>query len=85
MTCRLVIDADLLKGPFGYKYVVYSPKMVDENDCFEYLHSYIGRDYHHRNPDRCLRINPAEFDRVYGGKCKHRLLPQLYDDYTTCV
>ena len=67
MTCTLVIDAEALKIPLGYKYVVYSPKMVKENDCFEFLHAYRGRDHRHSNPDRCLRIEPADFHSLCGG------------------
>lgn len=49
MTCTLSIDADILKHPVAYKYVVYSPKRKDD-DCYEYLHGYSG------NPNRCLII-----------------------------
>ena len=58
MVCTLRIDANLLKYPWGYKYVVYSPKMVEKDDCFEHLHSFVGRS--HRNPNRCLKINPSD-------------------------
>ena len=57
MTCTLNIDANILKSPKGYKYVVYSPKMVQEDDCFEYLHTYSG---YYTDLNRCLRINNAE-------------------------
>ena len=59
MTCTLTVAADLLNKSLGYKYVVYSPKMVKESDCFEFLHSFVGRAPHFRNPNRCLWINPA--------------------------
>ena len=60
MTCTLKIAVDILTTPMGYKYVVYSPKMAHENDCFEYLHSFVGKTPHYRNPNRCLIINPAD-------------------------
>jgi hypothetical protein len=59
MTCTLKIAMDILIAPIGYKYVVYSPKMTHENDCFEYLHSFSGKTRSHGNPNRCLIINPA--------------------------
>ena len=59
MTCTLKIAMDILTTPVGYKYVVYSPKMTHENDCFEYLHSFAGKTRSHGNPNRCLIINPA--------------------------
>ena len=57
MTCTLKIAMDILTTPMGYKYVIYSPKMANENDCFEYLHSFVPR---YRNPNRCLIIHPAD-------------------------
>ena len=60
MTCTLKIAIDLLSDPKGYKYVVFSPKMVHEYDCFEYLHTFIGKSNRHQNPNRCLIINPAD-------------------------
>lgn len=65
MTCTLTIDADFLKVPRAYKYVVYSPKMVEQDDCFEYLHSFAGRTHEYRDPNRCLKINPSY--NTYGG------------------
>ena len=59
MTCTLNLAADLLNNSLGYKYVVYSPRMVKKSDCFEFLHSFVGRAPHRGNPNRCLKINPA--------------------------
>ena len=61
MTCTLSIDADILKSPVPYKYVVYSPKKENEDDCYEYLHGY-GWD-----PNRCLRIPQNKLSKAYGG------------------
>ena len=63
MTCTLNIDAEILKHPVAYKYVVYSPKKENEDDCYEYLHGYGG------NPNRCLKIPQNKLSKVYGGKC----------------
>ena len=63
MTCTLNIDANLLKYPLGYKYVLYSPRVLQENDCFEYLHSFAGQ-WHHQDPNRCLRINPSDLESM---------------------
>ena len=66
MTCTLVIDAKLLeKNHLGYKYVVFSPRMAEANDCYEKLHPFVkwGDD-----PNRCLWIPPEIYDRVYGGR-----------------
>ena len=65
MTCTLNIDADILKDPVAYKYVVYSPKMENEDDCYEYLHGYGGI------VNRCLKIPPSKFAKAYGGKLIH--------------
>lgn len=65
MVCTLNIEATLLNGTWAYKYVVYSPKMVSGDDCFEYLHSFDGK--YDKNPNRCLKINPADIN----GKFKH--------------
>ena len=63
MVCTLNIDASLLIGMWGYKYVVYSPKMVSGDDCFEYLHSFDGR--HLKNPNRCLKVNRSDLDSKF--------------------
>ena len=60
MTCTLNIDANNLMSPKGYKYVVYSPKMVHKDDCFEYLHTFTGYTPSFQNPNRYLKINLAE-------------------------
>ena len=65
MTCTLNMAADLLNNSFGYKYVVYSPKMVKENDCFEFLHSFAGRAPRYCNPNRCLKIDPALWNSMF--------------------
>ena len=72
MVCTINIDAGLLNSTRGYKYVVYSPKMVNGDDCFEYLHSFVGSYSDEKNPDRCLKINRADLD----SKFLHNLLVQ---------
>ena len=67
MTCTLTIDTTILKSPLPYKYVVYSPRMTKEDDCFEHLYYYASGD---RNLKRCLRI---DFKRVYRGMYIHTL------------
>jgi len=62
MTCTLSIDADILKHPVAYKYIVYAPKMEKEDDCYEYLHGYGGF------LNRCLRIPQNKFPKLYGGR-----------------
>jgi len=61
MTCTLSIDADILKHPVAYKYIVCSPKMEKEDDCYEFLHGYGGI------LNRCLRIPQNRFSKLYGG------------------
>lgn len=61
MVCNLNIDANILNSARGYKYVVYSPKMVCADDCFEYLHALPGQ-YSYSNPNRCLMINQANLN-----------------------
>ena len=74
MTCTLNIATNLLSEPRGYKYVVYSPKMVQEDDCYEFLHSFVGKSDHHQNPNRCLMINPAFLDGKFAHNIVHILL-----------
>ena len=62
MVCALNIDANLLNSTRGYKYVVYSPKMVSGDDCFEYLHSFAGKHSYDKDPNRCLKINGADLN-----------------------
>ena len=59
MTCTLNIAREILGRPWGYKYVVYSPKMTKEDDCYEYLHSFAG---YGCDPNRCLLIKQAYLD-----------------------
>ena len=61
MVCTLNIDSNIISTKCGYKYVVYSPKMVKEDDCFEYLHTFAGT-YYDRDPNRCLEINQDDLD-----------------------
>ena len=61
MICTLKIDANILNEIRGYKYVVYSPKMVQEDDCYEYLHSFVS-DWSYQNPNRCLKSNLPDSD-----------------------
>ena len=62
MTCTLNIDANLISDIRGYKYVVYSPKMMYEDDCYEYLHTFSGKYYYYTDPNRCLKIDRASLD-----------------------
>ena len=55
MTCTLNIAADLVGEVLKYKYVVYSPKVTHEDDCFECL-PYISSGTN--DPNRCLMIDP---------------------------
>lgn len=55
MTCTLKLQAELLKEPLAYKYVIFSPKMIGRDDCFEFLHSFAG--IWARNFNRCLSID----------------------------
>ena len=64
MICTLIIDADILKSPLAYKYVIFSPKMTKEHECFEFLHSFAGR---YEDPNRCLWISEIDYPKAYGG------------------
>ena len=57
MTCTLNIAETVVKVPLGYRYVVYSSRMTEEKDCFEYVHCYLGQDSQHNRVHRCLRID----------------------------
>ena len=61
MICTLNVDAGLLNSSWGYKYVVYSPRMVSGDDCFEHLHTFVGRSPY-TDPNRCLKINRAHLN-----------------------
>ena len=69
MVCTLNIDANLLSSTRGYKYVVYSPKMISGDDCFEYLHSFTGK--YEKNPNRCLKINRADLNSKFLMVCSY--------------
>ena len=69
MVCTLNIDKSLLNTTWGYKYVVYSPKMVNGNDCFEYLHSFDGYFSYEKDPNRCLKINRADLNSKLCTNC----------------
>ena len=65
MVCTLVIDADILKTPMAYKYVVYSPKVTADDEYYEKLHSFVRSN--NDDPNRCLWISPQEYESAYGG------------------
>ena len=71
MVCTLNIDANLLSSTWGYKYVVYSPKMISGDDCFEYLHSFAGKYSSEKNPNRCLKINRADLNSKFLMVCSY--------------
>ena len=53
MICTLQIDAHLLQTPLAYKYVIFSPAMVEQDDCYEYLH-FIAN--HCPDANRCIWV-----------------------------
>ena len=57
MTSTLNIDVEILEwNPLlYYKYTVFSPKAVKEEDCYEYLHDYSG------DTNRCLRTSSEKY------------------------
>ena len=57
MICGLNIARDLLKAPIEYKYVIFSPKMKTEQDCYEFLHSFSKM---LQNSNRCISITGAQ-------------------------
>ena len=61
MTCTLNIAREALDRSRGYKYVVYSPKMTNQDDCYEYLHSFAGY-LSYSDPNRCLMVNKADLN-----------------------
>ena len=67
MVCTLNIDADLLRAPLAYKYVIYSPKVTKCNECYEKLHPLITSYMFHDDPNRCLWLTPQEMNSVRGG------------------
>ena len=63
MTCQLRIDANILKQPVAYKYVIYSPKTRKDKDMqYEVIHY-----SNPANPNRALCI-PENMKKSYGGK-----------------
>ena len=66
MTCTLgKFNLELLiQSRFvPYKYVIInSPKIVENDDCFEYLHVH-SKD--HGDVDRCLRLSTEEISRIH--------------------
>ena len=66
MECTLSFDAELLKEPLGYKYVIYSPKVTKEDEYYEKLHPFIEL-LGPNDPNRCLWLSPQESCRFYGG------------------
>ena len=45
-----------------YKYVIMnSPKVVDKDDCFEYLHAH----KHLGDVNRCLQLSPEMFHHIH--------------------
>ena len=62
MTCTLSIQAKLLEEPLEYKYVIFSPKMIGTDDCYEFLHSFGYRDL-----NRCLHIDKTKHYQAIGG------------------
>ena len=61
MACKLPIDANVLIVPLAYKYVIFSPKMTEKDDCYEFLHSYTKS-----NPNRCLLIHHDRLHSLIG-------------------
>ena len=57
MKCTLDIAHNLLQQPITYRYVVHTPRMVNDDDSYEYVHSFSDC-----NPSRYLLINWADFD-----------------------
>ena len=56
MTCTLQIDAQLLRESLAYKYVIFSPAAVTNDDCYEFLHfaANLKQPYYDPDPNRCL-------------------------------
>ena len=66
MVCKLPIHRDLLIRHLAYKYVIFSPKMTEKDDCYELLHCYAG--YNEKSdPNRCLWIHPDRLHSLIGG------------------
>ena len=65
MVCTLQIDAEILRYSIPYKYVIHSPVMENQDDCYEHLHGYRW------NPNRCLQIAKGKYQQAYGGTVTH--------------
>ena len=66
MVCTLKISTDTqtMNYPWRYKYVIYSPKMSIDNDCWEYVHSCMCT-YNAEQPIiRYLLINPNDLESM---------------------
>ena len=66
MTCTLSIQAELLKKPLVYKYVIFSPKMEHKDDCYEFLHLFAGYVVH-SDPNRGLSIDGKKYNEALRG------------------
>lgn len=67
MTCQLTIDADILRGPVPYKYVINSPKTKgDMNMSYELIH--FPNAGYQPDPNRALCISGKKWEQCYGGK-----------------
>ena len=65
MSCTFEnFDVEILKTPFPYKYVIYSPKAKKSEENYEYLHAHSS--WRDRDYNRCLAI-PAEHQRFPTG------------------
>lgn len=73
MVCSLRIDADVLKHPLEYKYVIFSPKMTEDNECYEKLHY-----FQYDDPNRCLKMSPQALHSAYGGTCMYIYVCKLF-------
>lgn len=66
MTCTFDnFDAELLASQrsIPYKYVIFTSKVVDSDEWFEYLHAH----KRHGDLDRCLQLQPEKLLGLYGG------------------
>ena len=79
MTCAISFDAELLKKPIPYKYVIFSPKMKRKDDCYEFLHSFNERASD--DLDRCLLITRIEHSKAIGGNGNVYMYVLIFDKY----
>ena len=65
MTCSFdKFDVELLSysAQIPYKYVIVnSPKVVDKDDCFEFLHAHS----YHGDVNRCLQLSSEKFHHIH--------------------